>query len=214
MTHCQSDTLNAPADKLLLSLLKKLGGHSAISERYVLFMAVNRKYMNETYRLSNHNDLCVFISHQKKDSSACSKIADYLKESGIDVYFDEYDSDLKIAVQSEKPKQVVNAIKAGINNSTHMLCVISPNTLYSKWVPFEVGYGYDITKVLVLTLKGIKSTDLPDYIKAVPIIRYIYDINKFIKEKKGEYILEARKFSDYSSYSHPLINLMDSIITN
>ena len=29
-----SDTLITPADKLLLSVLKKLGGHSAISERY------------------------------------------------------------------------------------------------------------------------------------------------------------------------------------
>ena len=31
--QCQSDTLNAPADKLLLSQLIKLGGHSAISGR-------------------------------------------------------------------------------------------------------------------------------------------------------------------------------------
>lgn len=34
LVHCESDTLNAPADKLLLSELKKLGGHSAISERW------------------------------------------------------------------------------------------------------------------------------------------------------------------------------------
>ncbi|VXD19559.1 hypothetical protein MARINOS108_20772 [Marinoscillum sp. 108] len=33
MAQCESDTLNAPADKLLLSKLKKLGGHSAISGR-------------------------------------------------------------------------------------------------------------------------------------------------------------------------------------
>jgi len=33
MAQCVLDTLNAPADKLLLSLLKKLGGHSAISGR-------------------------------------------------------------------------------------------------------------------------------------------------------------------------------------
>jgi hypothetical protein len=33
MAHCVSDTLNAPADKLLLLLLIKLGGHSAISGR-------------------------------------------------------------------------------------------------------------------------------------------------------------------------------------
>jgi len=31
MAQCESDTLNAPADKLLLSKLIKLGGHSAIS---------------------------------------------------------------------------------------------------------------------------------------------------------------------------------------
>jgi len=34
MAQCPSDTLNAPADKLLLSELIKLGGHSAISGRY------------------------------------------------------------------------------------------------------------------------------------------------------------------------------------
>jgi len=33
MAQCVSDTLNAPADKLLLSQLRKLGGHSAISGR-------------------------------------------------------------------------------------------------------------------------------------------------------------------------------------
>ena len=33
VTQCLFDTLNAPADKLLLSVLKKLGGHSAISGR-------------------------------------------------------------------------------------------------------------------------------------------------------------------------------------
>jgi hypothetical protein len=33
MAQCQSDTLNATADKLLLSQLMKLGGHSAISGR-------------------------------------------------------------------------------------------------------------------------------------------------------------------------------------
>ncbi|MEM9895306.1 MAG: hypothetical protein AAF789_02955 [Bacteroidota bacterium] len=34
MAQCQFDTLNAPADKLLLLQLIKLGGHSAISGRW------------------------------------------------------------------------------------------------------------------------------------------------------------------------------------
>ena len=46
MAHCLFDTLNAPADKLLLSELNKLGGHSAISERYLPLAP--RKEMNQS----------------------------------------------------------------------------------------------------------------------------------------------------------------------
>jgi hypothetical protein len=97
-----------------------------------------------------------------------------------------------------------------------MLCIISPNTLSSKWVPFEVGYGYDRTDLATLTLKGIKSSDLPDYIKTKPIIRDIYDINRFIKNNGNQYkmILETKTLSnDYKSSLHPLYAVMDSIIT-
>jgi len=38
-----------------------------------------------------------------------------------------------------------------------MLVVVSPNTIYSNWVPWEVGYGYDNTHLGVLTLKGIED---------------------------------------------------------
>lgn len=174
---------------------------------------INRKYLNESSRLSRKEKLCVFISHQKKDTKQCSEIAKYLKSVGIDVYFDEYDSDLRIAVQVDNPKKVINAIKKGINNSTHMLCVISPNTLYSKWVPFEVGYGYDSTQVMVLTLKGIEKVDLPHYARAVPVIRDIYDMNKFVENNKGKSILESRNVTNYQSKTHPLNNIMDDIIT-
>jgi len=94
-----------------------------------------------------------------------------------------------------------------------MLCVISPDTLYSKWVPFEVGYGYDKTDLATLTLKGIKTSDLPDYIKTKPIIRDIYDINKFVERHIGKPILERKIFLDYNSSFHPLNSVMDSIIT-
>ena len=175
-------------------------------------LGVNRKHLNESLRIRKRSELCVFISHQKKDTKECFKIARFLKSTGIDVYFDEYDSDLKIAVQDNDPKKVVDAIKKGIKNSTHMLCVVSPNTLYSKWVPFEVGYGYDSTQVMVLTLKGITSDDLPHYVRAVQLIRDIYDINKFVENNKGKYILESRKYSDYNSRIHPLSQVMDKMI--
>ena len=156
----------------------------------------------------------VFISHQKKDRVEAKKIAEYLKSVNIEVYFDEFDRELQQADIDNNPKAVVAAIKKGIKSSSHMLCIISPNTLYSKWVPFEVGYGYDTTDLATLTLKGIKNSELPDYIKTKPIIRDIYDINEFVKKQGKGLILETKMFSDYKSYQHPLNNVMDSIITS
>lgn len=155
----------------------------------------------------------VFISHQKRDREEAKKIADYLKSVNIEVYFDEFDRELQQASIDNNPKGVVAAIKKGIKSSTHMLCVVSPNTLSSEWVPFEVGYGYDNTDLATLTLKGIRNSDLPDYIKTKPVIRDIYDINAFVKRHGKDSLLETKMFSDYSSSYHPLSNVMDSIIT-
>lgn len=158
----------------------------------------------------------VFISHQKRDRDEAKKIADYLLSVGIAVYFDEFDKELQQADLNNAPKAVVAAIKKGIKSSTHMLCIVSPNTLTSKWVPFEVGYGYDVTDLATLTLQGIKNSDLPDYIKTKPIIRDIYDLNEFIKKQGSEkqLILERKMFSNYSSSAHPLNGIMDTIITS
>lgn len=157
----------------------------------------------------------VFISHQQSDKVEAKKVADYLEACSIDVYFDKYDQELQQAWLSDNPKGVVNAIKAGVRSSTHMLALVSPNTLRSEWVPFEIGYGYDVLTVLALTLKGIGTKDIPDYIKVVPIIRDIYDIDKFAKEKGNKYLMESRRITKEVGYeNHPLHGIMDNIITS
>ncbi len=155
----------------------------------------------------------VFLSHQRSDKKEATIIAEYLKSCGIDVYFDQFDKDLQKAVADNNPKGVVAAIKMGVITSTDMLVLVSPNTLRSEWVPFEIGYGYDALDVKALTLKGIKSKDIPDYIKAVPIIRDIYDIDQYAKNKGNRILMEAqgitRKTADPM---HPLSAIMDDII--
>lgn len=154
----------------------------------------------------------VFISHQKRDKESTKTITEYSKEIGVKVYFDEYDRELQRRMTTQKA--VVNALKKEISNSTHILYFISQNALYSKWVPFEVGYEYNKTNLATLTLKGIKNSDLPDYIKVAPIMPHIYDINEFIENKfQKKYILESRNFSDYKSTYHPLSGMMDTITT-
>lgn len=160
---------------------------------------------------------CVFISHQKADKVAAKKVADYLMNAGIDVYFDEYDKELGIHHQSNNPKGVTDAIKKGINNSSHMLAIVSPSTLNSSWVPFEIGYGFDKTDLGVLCLKGIPKGRLPEYIRTAPIIRDIYDLNKLISTltKNSETVLfSAEKIKNHSDYYNPLNAVMDSLIND
>ncbi len=175
---------------------------------------LNRLYY-ETNTIAYRKQLgikCVFISHQKADATICRHIADYIKEAGIDVYFDEYDLDLKEKYQNNNPQGVVNSIKKGIQQSTHMLCVISPNTLYSKWVPWEIGYGYDKTQVAALTLKGIQNEQLPDYLKTVTLIRGTRTLNDYISNLAGEYkekMFSSNRIINESTMSHPLDNYLD-----
>lgn len=184
-------------------------------------MALNRFYWpikyNSRTEFLKQGVKCVFISYQQKDKDEANKVADYFLAVGIDVYLDLYDKDLKIHRQTNNPKEVTESIKNGINNSSHMLAIVSPNTLYSTWVPFEIGYGYDKTELLVLCLKGIPKGGLPEYLRSANIIRDIYDLNIQIEKLTGikkEYLFESKKLSDYNNYSNPLINIMDSIIND
>lgn len=173
----------------------------------------NRKSLSENtiYARKSVGQKCIFLSHQKNDAAVCKHIANYLMKSGVDVYFDEYDSDLKIYRQENRPEGVVDSIKKGIQNSTHMLCVVSPNTLFSKWVPWEVGYGYDKLSLSVLTLKGIKDEQLTEYLQTVPIIRGTKSLNEYLSSIAGEY--KTKMFDSMrlinECQAHPLDNYLD-----
>lgn len=158
---------------------------------------------------------CVFISYQKEDKESAIKVADYLISIGIDVYIDRYDRELRIHHQNNNPKAVTDAICKGINNSSHMVTIVSPNTLYSTWVPFEIGYGYDKTELSVLCLKGIPKGRLPEYVRTAKIIRDIYDLNILIKNFTGQSkdVLEKANVVNLSAFNS-LSSVMDGLISD
>ena len=182
-------------------------------------VGINRKELesnfNKTVRVLNRKIECVFISYQNKDKEKAKKIADYILSAGIDVYFDQYDQDLKIEYQSTQPKRVTDALCKGIDTSSHMLVIVSPTTLQSKWVPFEIGYGYDKTDLAVLTLKGIPKGSLPEYLRTSTVIRDIDDLNKKISSIKGldgEVLLERKEISSLKNVLNPIREVMDNIL--
>ena len=183
--------------------------------------AINRYYYPTKFQARSQflaqGVKCIFISHQKNDSSDAKKVAEYLQNAGIEIYFDEYDGDLRIHHENGNPNEVTKAILTGINNSSHMLVAVSLNTLYSTWVPFEIGYGYDKTELLVLCLKGIPKGKLPEYIRTAKIIRDIYDLNNLVQALTGiqkDILLKANIVSDFNTSTNSLINVMDGIIVD
>lgn len=163
------------------------------------------KYYESLYKSGTQ---CVFISHQKADSAAAKQIADYLLTAGIDVYFDEYDDTLELA----NPYSVVNGIRNGLKHCTHILVLLSENALKSKWIPWEVGYAYDLKTVLSLTLKDISTIQLPEYLQITTIIRGTKSLNELISTllhtTESNLIYERKMFSA-SMMSHPLDNILN-----
>lgn len=168
---------------------------------------------------------CIFLSHKREDKPDCRKIAEYLKDAGIDYYLDEDDKELQIAAATYNAEKITESIKNGIKKSTHMLVVISAKTYQSQWVPFEVGYGHaaildknntqnDENKIRlgILTLQDISEKKLPDYLKVGYQIRGTKSLNKYISEisnkTESKMINETRIFSNTKPY-HPLDNVLN-----
>lgn len=153
----------------------------------------------------------VFISHQKKDSEMANVVSEYLLSAGIDIYFDQYDK----SINRSDPQSVVTAIKRGIENSSHMLVLFSPNTFGSMWVPWEIGYAYNSPVTLgVLRMKGVAKDQLPEYLKVIKLLSDIWDLNQLISNitnTNREQLLTEGRIRKYSDSANPLFRYMDSI---
>ena len=131
-----------------------------------------------------YGNCCVFISHQQNDKPAAKMIANYLLSCGIDVYFDEYDS----SINRGNPQSVVNAIK-------------------SKWIPWEVGYGYE-HNVFCVKLKEVAFLSLPEYLQVVPVYSGYEALDVAIRNMRSKHHIYDGQLRTFSNYNHPLSSIM------
>ena len=175
-----------------------------------------RNYFNlnesEQHTFSVSTNKRVFISHKKEDRDVAKKVADYIMEAGIDVYFDEYDT----TINRNDPKSVVAAIKRGMQLSTHMIVIFSNKTIKSTWVPWEIGYGDSTsTEIAILKMIDIKKNQLPDYMQVAKVLYDIYDLNVFISHmynKTTEQLVNEGIVRQYDSQLNNLRGEVESIV--
>ncbi len=125
---------------------------------------------------------CVFISHKKEDADFARHLSDYVMERGINVYFDENDPIL--AKEHKSPGEVVNAIKKGLEKSTHMIIVLSKKTLESNWVPWEVGFASAKDKEYRLLRLNDVLGEVPEFYKVAKILNDYEDLNNYLASMK------------------------------
>src|SRR5947209_315445 len=114
---------------------------------------------------------CIFLSHISIDKPAIEAIAKYIAACGdIDVYLDVNDEDLQRAAKGGDAAAVTEFIERGISNSTHIMCLVSGNTVQSWWVPYELGFAKKSGKPLA-TLKLKDAVNLPAYLEVSEIIK-------------------------------------------
>jgi hypothetical protein len=176
----------------------------------------NKAILNEKQnwqKLFSKNDRpCIFLSHKKEDKPDCRKIAEYIKDKDIDIFFDEQDAELQRAVIEENPFKITERIKAGIRESSHMLLIVSKKTLDSKWVPFETGYGNAAIidksfvlsknnlniKLSVLTLEDLSEVILPEFLQIAYPIRGKVSFDRYleiVKKETNTTLITERKYT-------------------
>ena len=72
----------------------------------------------------------VFISHSSQDSDFVDQLARSLKSTGIKVWSEH---------ELQPGANWTEELERGIEQSQHMLLVVSPNSLNSPWANFEIG---------------------------------------------------------------------------
>jgi len=108
--------------------------------------------------------------------------------------------------RNNAPTIIVSTIKKGIQDSDFMICIVSHNSLKSKWLPFELGYAYDRVKIFALRHKDVTEAKLPDYLRIVDIIRTRHDFFYFLKLLKNKIEFDSRP-EEMNKYEYLLLPL-------
>jgi hypothetical protein len=158
---------------------------------------------------------CIFLSHISVDKMAVRRIADYITAKGdIDIYLDINDDDLQRAAKAEDAAAITAFIERGLTNSTHVMCLVSANTVRSWWVPYELGFAKKSGKPLS-TLKLKDTVDLPEYLAITEIIRGTESLNKYLTGVKRGLTKSittgalTESLIRSSAQPHPLDNYLD-----
>ena len=97
----------------------------------------------------------VFISYSHIDTEVADEITNYLESFKIPFFRDVKNIEWGDSISDE--------VQSALDKSDTVLVIISPASLKSQWVPYELGYCTAL-KCRILPFLTHPSLDLPNYI--------------------------------------------------
>ena len=87
------------------------------------------------------NEPYIFVSHHHKDNGFISSLCDRMRDRGIKHF--RYDKSVKAGADH------VNEVHENVKLASHLMVIVSPASLESQWVWYEVGYAKGNQKTVV-----------------------------------------------------------------
>jgi hypothetical protein len=121
----------------------------------------------------------VFISHQLRDAALAAQISDRLKLTHrIDSYLDITDPDA-----NKHGEELAQHVRTQLAACTQLLAVVSPATVESWWVPWEIGIATERDYPLATYVGGMVTP--PDYLKKWPFLRNLTDLDSYVDASRS-----------------------------
>lgn len=168
------------------------------------------------YSQSDRGDLdraqgpTVFVSHRSRDKPAARAVSHLLRSLGVHVWLDEDDADLRIAKRRGEfgAQGIVHSIERGVKHSSNLLGLLSPRTMGSWWVPYEIGYSRAADKVssFVISASDARGIELPEFISTSPTYWSVDELARWAATLNGNNLhfdlrdVPARVFGDLARH--------------
>jgi hypothetical protein len=117
--------------------------------------------------------MSVFISYSHADAGLVDSLAAVLDELGVEYFRDVRD------IRLGEP--ITATVGAALARRRVLLVVVSPNSLGSHWVPYEIGHASALRKVIVPFLTD-RSLNVPTYIRDLSYATTLEQIRRYFIE--------------------------------
>ena len=131
----------------------------------------------------------VFLSHRSLDKPVARALSRLVSALGIHFWLDEGDADLQraAALGMTGDAALVHAIERGVRHSTHLIGLLSPRTMGSWWVPYEIGFARAQSKGAIFVALELDEdlASIPEYARVAPVFTSVDEIARWSASLTG-----------------------------